>query len=93
MFSQVLCTYMYVSASASSHSAMTWRMFHGRTDIRATLTCNTSFNSTVAFCVDAVATSIGALLGTSPVTTYIESAPGIEEGGRTGACRHYAVQA
>jgi len=37
-----------------------------------------------AFCVDAVATSIGALLGTSPVTTYIESAPGLEEGGKTG---------
>ena len=29
--------------------------------------------------VDGVATSVGALMGTSPVTTYIESAPGIEE--------------
>jgi AGZA family xanthine/uracil permease-like MFS transporter len=35
----------------------------------------------VAFVVDGVATSIGALMGTSPVTTYIESAPGIEEVG------------
>jgi AGZA family xanthine/uracil permease-like MFS transporter len=33
---------------------------------------------------DAVATSVGALLGTSTTTTYIESASGIEEGGRTG---------
>jgi AGZA family xanthine/uracil permease-like MFS transporter len=33
---------------------------------------------------DAIATSIGALLGTSTTTTYIESASGIEEGGRTG---------
>lgn len=33
---------------------------------------------------DAVATSVGALLGTSTTTTYIESAVGIEEGGRTG---------
>jgi len=40
--------------------------------------------STKAFMVDAVSTSLGALMGTSPVTTYIESAPGIEEGGRTG---------
>jgi len=37
-----------------------------------------------AFLVDGFATSIGALCGTSPVTTYIESAPGILEGGRTG---------
>lgn len=33
---------------------------------------------------DAIATSVGALLGTSTTTTYIESAAGIEEGGRTG---------
>ncbi|RLF80367.1 NCS2 family permease, partial [Thermococci archaeon] len=33
---------------------------------------------------DAIGTSFGALLGTSTVTTYIESAAGIEEGGRTG---------
>ncbi|MEE2775952.1 MAG: NCS2 family permease, partial [Acidobacteriota bacterium] len=37
-----------------------------------------------AFMADAVATTGGALLGTSTVTTYIESATGIEEGGRTG---------
>lgn len=39
---------------------------------------------TAAFCSDAVGTIIGSLLGTSSVTTYIESAAGIEEGGRTG---------
>ncbi len=33
---------------------------------------------------DSVATSIGALLGTSNTTTYVESAAGIMEGGRTG---------
>ena len=33
---------------------------------------------------DAVGTTLGAVLGTSTVTTYIESAAGIEEGGRTG---------
>ena len=36
------------------------------------------------FLVDACATAGGALLGTSPVVTYVESAAGIESGGRTG---------
>jgi AGZA family xanthine/uracil permease-like MFS transporter len=34
--------------------------------------------------IDAVATMIGAMLGTSTTTSYIESAAGIEQGGRTG---------
>ncbi|MCF7974278.1 MAG: NCS2 family permease [Phycisphaerae bacterium] len=34
--------------------------------------------------IDAVATMIGAVLGTSTTTSYIESAAGIEQGGRTG---------
>jgi AGZA family xanthine/uracil permease-like MFS transporter len=33
---------------------------------------------------DAVGTTAGGMLGTSTVTTYIESATGVEEGGRTG---------
>ncbi len=37
-----------------------------------------------AFTADALGTIAGAVLGTSTVTTYIESATGIEEGGRTG---------
>ncbi len=37
-----------------------------------------------ALLTDAVATSAGALLGTSTVTSYIESASGISAGGRTG---------
>ncbi|KPU45922.1 guanine/hypoxanthine permease PbuG [Oxobacter pfennigii] len=37
-----------------------------------------------ALFADATATSVGALLGTSNVTTYVESAAGISEGGRTG---------
>lgn len=41
-------------------------------------------NSTIAYCVDAVAISMGALMGTSPVTTFVESATGIREGGKTG---------
>jgi AGZA family xanthine/uracil permease-like MFS transporter len=33
---------------------------------------------------DAVATALGAVLGTSTVTTYVESSAGISSGGRTG---------
>jgi AGZA family xanthine/uracil permease-like MFS transporter len=34
--------------------------------------------------IDAVATMVGALFGTSTTTAYVESAAGIEQGGRTG---------
>ncbi len=37
-----------------------------------------------ALAVDAVGTVAGAVLGTSTVTTYVESASGVAEGGRTG---------
>jgi len=37
-----------------------------------------------AMMADAVATAVGACLGTSTVTTYVESSAGISEGGRTG---------
>ena len=37
-----------------------------------------------ALLADAIATTAGAALGTSTVTTYVESASGVSEGGRTG---------
>ncbi|HCT65534.1 MAG TPA: guanine permease [Lachnospiraceae bacterium] len=37
-----------------------------------------------ALLADAVATTAGSLLGTSTVTTFVESASGVAEGGRTG---------
>ena len=37
-----------------------------------------------ALLADAVATSAGALLGTSTTTTFVESSAGVAEGGRTG---------
>ncbi|MFM6357696.1 MAG: NCS2 family permease [Planktothrix sp.] len=39
---------------------------------------------TEAFMADALGTTTGAIFGTSTVTTYIESASGISEGGRSG---------
>ena len=37
-----------------------------------------------AFLADAIGTTVGALLGTSTVTTFVESSAGVAEGGRTG---------
>ena len=37
-----------------------------------------------ALCADAIATSVGAVFGTSTTTTYVESASGVMVGGRTG---------
>lgn len=37
-----------------------------------------------AFMADAIATTAGAVLGTSTTTTYIESAAGVAQGGRSG---------
>ena len=37
-----------------------------------------------ALCADAIATSVGAVMGTSTTTTYVESASGVAAGGKTG---------
>ncbi len=41
-------------------------------------------NMDKAMLADAIATSTGAICGTSTVTTFVESASGVAEGGRTG---------
>ena len=41
-------------------------------------------NVSRAFLADAIGTTCGALLGTSTVTTYVESASGVAAGGRSG---------
>jgi AGZA family xanthine/uracil permease-like MFS transporter len=41
-------------------------------------------NAKQALLADAIATTAGAIFGTSTVTTYVESAAGVAEGGRTG---------
>ena len=37
-----------------------------------------------AFMADSIATTVGAMLGTSTTTTYVESAAGVSQGGRSG---------
>ncbi len=41
-------------------------------------------NCKEALLADAVGTTVGSMLGTSTVTTFVESASGVSEGGRTG---------
>ena len=41
-------------------------------------------NCKEALFADAIGTTVGAVLGTSTVTTFVESASGVAEGGRTG---------
>lgn len=41
-------------------------------------------NMNKAMLTDAIATATGAMLGTSTVTTFVESSSGVAEGGRTG---------
>lgn len=41
-------------------------------------------NAKAAFMADAIGTTAGAVMGTSTVTAYVESASGVAEGGRTG---------
>ncbi|WMJ23246.1 NCS2 family permease [Paludicola sp. MB14-C6] len=50
------------------------------------LETNSGFKSKMdkALFADAIATSVGAIFGTSNTTTYVESAAGIAAGGRTG---------
>ena len=43
-----------------------------------------------ALMADAIGTVAGACLGTSTVTSYVESSAGVAEGGRTGlTCAHH----
>jgi AGZA family xanthine/uracil permease-like MFS transporter len=41
-------------------------------------------NAKQALLADAIGTTLGAMFGTSTVTTYVESSAGVAEGGRTG---------
>ncbi|RID80804.1 hypothetical protein BRARA_A03440 [Brassica rapa] len=54
--------------------------FHGS----GSISYQTALAAYFAFMSDASAIVIGSLLGTSPVTVFIESSTGIREGGRTG---------
>ncbi|KAJ7188487.1 permease family-domain-containing protein [Mycena filopes] len=75
-----LITFLYVDILDTTGTLYSMAKFAG---LRDPVTLDFE-NSTVAYCVDAFSISMGALMGTSPVTAFIESATGISEGGKTG---------
>lgn len=75
-----LVTFLYVDILDTTGTVYSMAKF---ANLRDPITLDFE-RSTVAYCVDAFSISIGALLGVSPVTAFIESATGISEGGKTG---------
>ncbi|KAG9014279.1 hypothetical protein FRB94_013589 [Tulasnella sp. JGI-2019a] len=75
-----LVTFLYVDLLDTTGTLYSMAKFSGVLD---PMTLDFE-NSTVAYMVDAVSISLGSLMGTSPVTAFIESATGIAEGGKTG---------
>jgi len=75
-----LITFLYVDILDTTGTLYSMAKFAG---LRDPVTLDFE-NSTIAYCVDAFSISMGALVGTSPVTAFIESATGISEGGKTG---------
>ena len=79
MFLMVMITFLFVDIFDTAGTLYSVGRQAGYVDENDEL-----MNSDEAFMSDAAASMVGALVGTSTTTTYIESAAGIEEGGRTG---------
>ncbi|KAA8517520.1 hypothetical protein F0562_017850 [Nyssa sinensis] len=78
-FLEALVTFLYVDILDTTGTLYSMARFAGFTD------ANGDFEGQYfAFMSDAVSIVVGSLLGTSPVTAFIESSTGIREGGRTG---------
>ncbi|ESW12094.1 hypothetical protein PHAVU_008G084300 [Phaseolus vulgaris] len=78
-FWEALFTFLYVDILDTTGTLYSMARFAGFLDI------NGNFEGQYfAFMSDASSTVVGSLLGTSPVTAFIESSTGIREGGRTG---------
>lgn len=78
-FWEALVTFLYVDILDTTGTLYSMANFAGFAD------ANGDFEGQYfAFMSDASAIVVGSLLGTSPVTAFIESSTGIREGGRTG---------
>lgn len=78
-FWEALVTFLYVDILDTTGTLYSMAKFAGFTDV------NGDFEGQYfAFMSDAASIVVGSLLGTSPVTTFVESSTGIREGGRTG---------
>jgi AGZA family xanthine/uracil permease-like MFS transporter len=79
-FALAVFTFLYVDILDCTGTLYSMARFSGVVDAKTG-----SFpRSTLAYCTDAISISIGSLMGSSPVTAFIESGAGIAEGGRTG---------
>jgi AGZA family xanthine/uracil permease-like MFS transporter len=79
-FALALFTFLYVDIVDATATLYSMASFSGVVDPES----GNFPRSTLAYCCDALAISIGSLFGCSPVTAFIESGAGITEGGRTG---------
>ncbi|KAI3994207.1 hypothetical protein MKX01_012464 [Papaver californicum] len=78
-FWEALITFLYVDILDTTGTLYSMARFAGFSDI------NGKFEGQYfAFMSDAASIVVGSLLGTSPVTTFIELSTGVREGGRTG---------
>ncbi|MED6213955.1 Adenine/guanine permease azg1 [Stylosanthes scabra] len=78
-FWEALVTFLYVDILDTTGTLYSMARFAGFVD------ANGNFEGQYfAFMSDATSIVVGSLLGTSPVTAFIESSTGIREGGRTG---------
>ncbi|KAF7850766.1 hypothetical protein BT93_L5015 [Corymbia citriodora subsp. variegata] len=78
-FWEALATFLYVDILDTTGTLYSMAKFAGFTD------ANGDFEGQYfAFMSDASSIMVGSLLGTSPVTAFVESSTGIKEGGRTG---------
>ncbi|KAG9125298.1 hypothetical protein FRC07_008194 [Ceratobasidium sp. 392] len=75
-----LITFLYVDLFDTTGTLYSMAKFSGVMNPRT----KDFEGSTVAYMIDAFSISMGALMGTSPVTAFIESATGISDGGKTG---------
>ncbi|KAH9314757.1 hypothetical protein KI387_023384 [Taxus chinensis] len=76
---EALVTFLYVDLLDTTGTLYSMAKFAGFVDEKGNFE-----GQYPAFMSDAASIIFGALLGTSPVTTFIESSTGIREGGRTG---------
>ncbi|WCJ20037.1 Adenine/guanine permease AZG1 [Euphorbia peplus] len=78
-FWEALVTFLYVDVLDTTGTLYSMARFAGFLDEKGNFE-----GQYFAFMSDATSIVVGSLLGTSPVTVYIESSTGIREGGRTG---------
>ncbi|CAI7666657.1 unnamed protein product [Penicillium manginii] len=79
-FGLAFITFLYVDILDTTGTMYSMARFAGTIDEKT----QDFEGSAIAYMVDAISISIGALLGSPPVTAFVESGAGISEGGKTG---------